>query len=289
MARRKYRRSGRFLLLTYLSALLLRARSFVPPRLIDCRKKSWSLPLQFPSSRNSRRLFSQSNNRDASASPPTPTSSSSSSSSSDGDPIHKYQPRRPQVRQKPKNRRPKYYWSDLKNVEREFRELWASHNIEIDHNQPPPIPNESLLNHWKRHDLRASIVVHNGREELADALGGSMIIPGRWKEAVHTPIVQRLIELDSALDANVPPLSPQQVREGKVRGAMKMKTTTRKESGYWNSQRVIRELYVAKIIICFTVMIIYRQSRPNSIIRHSHGHAAPLFFVSLLLLVPWLV
>ena len=185
-------------------------------------------------------------------------------------------PRIPQIRPKHgKNRRPKNYWLSVKNVDKELRQLWASQNITIQRHEPPPIPNESLLNYWKRHDLRAAIVTHNGREELAELLGGSFIIPGRWKDAVRTSVVQEIMKNNqqsqgssSLLDSNNPPLSPQQIKHGKVRGGGGKQTKTnvekktkekkqqqqeqsgttarrslRKPAGYWTNQQVLEDLF----------------------------------------------
>jgi hypothetical protein len=171
----------------------------------------------------------------------------------------------PQVRQKPRNRKPKNYWSHLENVELELRDLWESMNVTLDddgnNNQPPPIPNESLLNYWKRYDLRAAIVTHGGREVLAEALGGSAVIPGRWAVAVNTTHVQQVLENDPGLSPDFSPLSPQQLKKGVERDFSSLKEdnrqekrrskkSSRKEKGYWSSDIiVIQELYVETKVV----------------------------------------
>ncbi len=165
-------------------------------------------------------------------------------------------PKIPQIRQKPRHRRPHNYWIEISNVRAELVELWNGVNVTIPSTSPPPIPSESLLNYWKRHDLRAAIATHGGREFLAEALEGALIIPGKWKLAVQTPIVQALLVEDSNLSVDNPPLSPQQlVRQ--VETATKNHTnnetsyrlrrwyhsSSRKPPGYWSSQtKVIEEL-----------------------------------------------
>jgi hypothetical protein len=155
------------------------------------------------------------------------------------------------------------------NVEQELRDLWATvnnvttitnqeendnYNDNDSSNQPPPaIPNEALLNYWKRHDLRAAVVSHGGRQQLAELFGeGCIIIPGKWSEAVEMPIVQELLEQDSNLSRDLSPLSPQQLR--KVGGNIVKKKEAssirpekkarqrRKKKGYWSDQVVIQEL-----------------------------------------------
>lgn len=138
-------------------------------------------------------------------------------------------------------------------METELRDLWKSVGVElVDDSQPPPIPNESLLNYWRRYDLRAAIVTHGGREALAESLGGALIIPGRWSVAVNTTYVQQLLENDLDLSSDLPPLSPQQLKKGIVREEKALferkdkrqaAKGVRRGKGYWYSdQKVIQEL-----------------------------------------------
>jgi hypothetical protein len=201
--------------------------------------------------------------------------------------------RRRQTRRKPTNRRPKYYWTDLKNVERELREFWTSNgdvtiaatvgdNIDIDEyayaNEPPLIPNNQLLNHYQRHDLRAAIYAHGGRERLAASLGaGARIMPGRWTDAVQeSPELRKLLQIDPSLSAERPPFSPRQgdttanddintdietntdhanytdndeddpegAQEETSRSGRWLHQSGRKPKGYWSLRVVIQELYV---------------------------------------------
>ena len=162
----------------------------------------------------------------------------------------------PQVRRKPQNRKPRNYWLDLRNIETDFHDFWTS--IHVDHtiSRPPPIPNEALLNYYKRYDLRAAIVTHGGRRKLASDLGGSFIIPGKWAAAVNTTYIQQAIENDPGLSLDSSPLSPQQLKRGYVRdnvnipelGKEEIEQTQggrRREKGFWSSDVVvIQELCV---------------------------------------------
>jgi hypothetical protein len=190
--------------------------------------------------------------------------------------------RRRQTRRKPTNRRPKYYGTDLKTVERELREFWTSNGDATiaatvgDNIEPPLIPNNQLLNHYQRHDLRAAIYAHGGRERLAALLGpGSRIMPGRWTDAVQeSPELRKLLQIDPSLSAERPPFSPrqgdttgnddvgrddanyndndeddpegatQQDQEETIRSGRWLHQSGRKPKGYWSLRVVIRELYV---------------------------------------------
>lgn len=70
----------------------------------------------------------------------------------------------------------------------------------IQKNAPPLIPNEYLLNYFNRNDLRWAISSLGGRENVAHLLGGSKIIPGKWKEAKEVEEVAYLIPKMKELD-----------------------------------------------------------------------------------------
>jgi hypothetical protein len=170
---------------------------------------------------------------------------------------------RRQSRRQPESRRPKNYWKRKTNLQLELRQLWESVNVSIPQDQPPPIPNEALLNYWGRHDIRAAIVTNGGREELAEKLGGAQIIPGKWVNASQTPFVQELVASDPKLHAYMPPISPQQLKQ--ITGTTADDSTEiemeidvlqnpqrqrwayqdgRHPKGYWDQQMVIQELYL---------------------------------------------
>ena len=165
-----------------------------------------------------------------------------------------------QVRRKSRNRHPRHYWQDVKNVETELREFWTSLGATLPCNKPPPIPNEALLNHFERNDLRYAVVSYGGRKSLSARLGGASIMPGRWTVAVQSsPQLQQLLSNAShGLSPDLPPLSPQQKKqerfiqsrfEQKQSSLSEMRNQTRwnhsegrKPRGYWTIELVIREL-----------------------------------------------
>jgi hypothetical protein len=158
-------------------------------------------------------------------------------------------PKQSRTRKESPNRRPRHYWTQVSNVEFELRELWASKDVGIEPLYPPPIPNESLLNYWNRHDLRGAIATHGGRDFLSESLGGALIIPGKWTEAVQTLPVQQLLQRDGQLSSTVPPLSPQQLQQqqqptfGEGRRNEEPSrwshSSHRKPKGYWSSLTVV--------------------------------------------------
>jgi len=60
------------------------------------------------------------------------------------------------------HRKPRNYWRDLENVTVELRSFWAKVNVNVDEHELPPIPNEAILNHFGRNDLRWAIVTQGG-------------------------------------------------------------------------------------------------------------------------------
>lgn len=153
----------------------------------------------------------------------------------------------PQIREKPRFRKPKGYWLDISNIEKELRDQWKYVNVTVEEQQPPPIPNETLLNYWKRHDLRSVIVQSGGRDYLAERLGGAFIIPGKWSEAKKNAWVKQLLATDPNLDPDLPPLSPQQLKSIGRRASSSSSgnverwahQSTRKTRGYWSSEIVV--------------------------------------------------
>lgn len=89
-----------------------------------------------------------------------------------------------QIRRKPLTRRPPTYWKDKNNISKELKLFWSSVNVTIDANSPPPIPSETLLKHFERHDLRYAISNMGGREAISKDLNATLI-PGKWSEAIQ--------------------------------------------------------------------------------------------------------
>eukprot|EP00816_Leptocylindrus_hargravesii_P003577 CAMPEP_0196814782 /NCGR_PEP_ID=MMETSP1362-20130617/45732_1 /TAXON_ID=163516 /ORGANISM="Leptocylindrus danicus, Strain CCMP1856" /LENGTH=492 /DNA_ID=CAMNT_0042191519 /DNA_START=272 /DNA_END=1750 /DNA_ORIENTATION=+ len=117
----------------------------------------------------------------------------------------------------PPKRRPRGYWSDKSNVVNELREFWGNLNVPIQGWKLPPIPNEALLNHFKRNDLRWAIASHGGRDALSYRLGGAPIIPGRWADAVLVEQVKKILDPNNpasiGLSPFYPPVAPHMKRE----------------------------------------------------------------------------
>lgn len=155
-----------------------------------------------------------------------------------GTPIHSRPPPPPKRRRV--NRRPRYYWSDLSNLQKELQLFWDEFGVNT--GVPPTIPNEVLLSFYRRHDLRGAIASHGGRESVSDRLGGAPIMPGRWVEAAQESTeLQQLIALDEQLSAQRPP---------GLDGGLPAPTSSsrwshqssRKPKGYWTIKVVIQEL-----------------------------------------------
>lgn len=192
-----------------------------------------------------------------------------------------------QQRQQPRSKKPKYYWTNATNLHRELVDLWqetAQANLTkltLDQGAtftlPPPIPNQALLNYWKRHDLRAAIASQGGAIEVyqsilcecyphlltstassCDSNVYPPIIPGNWSDAVQTKIVQQVLANDPNLSATYPPKSPQQLRRlqkpsnplaNNEPASRWEHSPTRKPPGYWSSDRVVlQELYVMSFV-----------------------------------------
>jgi len=65
-------------------------------------------------------------------------------------------------------------------------------------------PNEALLNHFERHDLRYAIANMGGRERMAEKLGGARLIPGQWHVAIRqSKEVQCLLRKDNPSGAGL--------------------------------------------------------------------------------------
>ena len=111
-------------------------------------------------------------------------------------------------------RRAPGYWKEPSNLEIELRQFWASIGISIKDSEPPSIPNEALLNHFNRHDLRYGIYSQGGREIVSEALNGARIMPGKWSDAVEkSPELNQLLQHNhSGLSREIPPM-PFQVRK----------------------------------------------------------------------------
>jgi hypothetical protein len=174
--------------------------------------------------------------------------------------------RKRQVRRKALNPHPRYYWSDISNVRGEFHAFWRDllGDDEYSMEGPPTIPNEALLNHVERNDLRYAIVLYGGRRALSERLGGAPVMAGKWtKAAKDSRELQLLIQKGkSGLCSDRPPPSPGQKKQQKtsisrpkqrrkaVSSVSQTKQTDnrwkhrpgRKPRGYWSLQQTVQEL-----------------------------------------------
>ena len=176
--------------------------------------------------------------------------------------------RKRQRRRKPRNRRPKYYWTNPDNLERELIQFWQVAGV-----KPSGIliPNETLLQFYNRHDLRAAIASQGGRTMIAEKILAPLkkqvrIMPGKWSQAwSDIPELQQLVELEPSLSRHSSPYNstrrdqqPQEPTEttNPVESSQSNNlnsnnstatkwshTENRKPKGYWSLQRVIQELY----------------------------------------------
>lgn len=154
-----------------------------------------------------------------------------------------------QTRKRSRNRHPPGYWQDLGNVKMELVHFWT--NLGVPSKQPPLIPNEALLNHFERNDLRYVIVSYGGRKSLSERLDGARIMPGTWTIAVQQASPELLCLLRNTtlgLSPKLPPLSPQQKKRIDEKQVKQRNTARwdhsprRKPKGYWNMETVLKEL-----------------------------------------------
>ena len=170
-----------------------------------------------------------------------------------------------QVRRKfSRPRRPSAYWQEIENIDSELRSFWESIGIDVNDESPLAIPNEALLNHFDRHDLRYAIANFGGREYVAQRLGGAELISGKWNEACRHPYIEALLSPDNTagkgLSKSVPPIAPHVKRalariaeqNGKNSDLHQLRyrqgerwahQVTRKPRGYWSEEKVLEELY----------------------------------------------
>jgi hypothetical protein len=162
--------------------------------------------------------------------------------------------RQRQIRRKSIDRRPRHYWLDHSNLQKEIHQFWS--NIGINTNSSSPtIPNESLLMYYERHDLRAAIVKNGGRESVSALLNGAPIMPGRWKKAVSSMVeLQQLVQRDGKLSPERPPKINSTLQPTKsVDRKLWSHQNGRKKKGHWSLQTVIQELYVWYLFIYFVI------------------------------------
>jgi hypothetical protein len=163
--------------------------------------------------------------------------------------------RRIQQRTKPQNRKPKYYWSDLANLRTELDIFWKDRGVVVGKGSAKKsgmgrivIPNETLLLHYRKHDLRGAIASHGGRYAVADKLECALptgtkveVMSGTWTLAAHeSPELRSLIQLDPLLSKELPPTISSQSRSSTGLGGRRWShNPARHPKGYWNSRTAV--------------------------------------------------
>lgn len=169
--------------------------------------------------------------------------------------IESLQLRRIQRREKPHNRKPKYYWSDLENLWTELDTFWKDRGIVVGKGSAKKnrvgrvvIPNETLLLHYRKHDLRGAIASHGGRYAVAEKLKRAMpsgtsveVMSGMWTLAVkESPELRSLIQLDPLLTMELPPKVSSQSRSSIDLGGRRWQhNPTRRPKGYWTNRAAV--------------------------------------------------
>lgn len=145
-----------------------------------------------------------------------------------------YSFKKPQQRRPHVNRRPRNYWTNVSNIEKEVDQFWRELGIQ---NKYVLIPNRAILSYYKRHDLESAIASQGGRESLQYVFSKeTRILPGRWSDALMD--YPHLFSNASAL-SNI--TSPWNIVIDEQRRRWEHKET-RKEKGYWNLTIVFKKL-----------------------------------------------
>jgi hypothetical protein len=175
---------------------------------------------------------------------------------------HSLQRRRIQTRARSVSRKPKYYWCDLKNIRRELEQFWRDRGVAAagsgsaltTGNVRLVIPNESLLAHYGRYDLRGAIASHGGRFALVEQLQKTElssspsatglttfhVMSGTWKEAVEeSPELHTLIQVDPSLSRDFPPRRAIMTDHSPRDRRRWMHQPTRRPKGFWANQTIV--------------------------------------------------
>ena len=170
--------------------------------------------------------------------------------------LYTYQKPR-QIRQATLTRKPRFYWHDVDNIKIELESFWNELNVSINEFYPaqsPPIPSEFLLNKFSRNDLRWGIAQYGGRDNLSHALGGAVIIPGKWKEAKDLDIMKSILHLLHNDEDNATQRSKRSKKEtlrnaNKSRESLadivtaKTKGVQKQPKEFWTKEKAIFDLY----------------------------------------------
>ena len=160
----------------------------------------------------------------------------------------------PQSRRKIKQRHARNYWSNISNFRKEIMDFWSTLNVPL--GNKVPIPNETLLNYYNRHDLRSAIYSLGGRNYICTYLSREFyIIPGKWKDAIKCKEVQHLLNRSNdncygLLEKDIPPLAPHVYKKlvqsddmhRFKNGKRWVHTIERHPYGYWDKDLLLSEL-----------------------------------------------
>jgi len=150
---------------------------------------------------------------------------------------NRYYQRPIQKRSSPRRpRKPKFYWNEPENIRKELHLFWKELGITTSDDQPLYIPNELILNYFKRNDLRAAIYQMGGRESLAHMLD-AQVIPGKWIDAVKLDIVKQVLPLME--EKCISTESKTQQSQSK-----QLNITPASTKGFWSKEKAIKELYI---------------------------------------------
>lgn len=145
-------------------------------------------------------------------------------------------------------RKPRFYWQSLDNIKKELYIFWDEVNVTINSNKPPPIPSEQILNTFHRNDIRWAISQMGGRESVSHRLGGAIIIPGKWKDAIEFIEVKQI--LPSAAPVGLKRTNST-VKQAKALSLVPLSTmlstnSTRRvhTKEFWSKEKVMKELYI---------------------------------------------
>jgi hypothetical protein len=171
--------------------------------------------------------------------------------------------RLPQKRRQSTDRRPRHYWTDAENLRNELCQFWLNHGVSVEENgnkiRVPTIPNEVLLMHYKRHDLRAAIAKYGGRAAVSKLLNNAPVMPGRWSVAVESNLaLQQLLQRDTSLKREHPPaVVVSNADVSRIESGKKwVHNDGRKILGYWTLQTVVRELYESRCTACLSPRVV---------------------------------
>lgn len=164
--------------------------------------------------------------------------------------LHTFQKPRQKRSAPTRPRKPRFYWQSIDNIKKELCIFWNELNVTINRNNPPPIPSEQILNTFHRNDIRWAISQMGGRESVSHRLGGAIIIPGKWKDAIKFIEVKQILLPSVATNVGLKRTNSS-AQHAKASSLVQSSTilinnTTRRvqTKEFWSKEKVIKELYI---------------------------------------------